>query len=542
MCEILLIIPARGNSKGIPRKNIRDLGGNPLVYYAINTGLNSRFDIDVYVSSDDSEILQISKTLGAKTHKRSEKLSGCEVTLDPVVYDAYLDIGSRTGKKYALVITLQPTSPILKSSTLDSAIQKMLDNDIDTMISAAKDAHLSWKKVDNKFVPNYTKRLNRQELDCVYRETGGFVITKSIFLTEQSRLGKNIDLFLLGDGEEIDIDDYVDWGICEYYLKKKKVVFVVKGNNRFGLGHIYNSLIIANDITNHHLVFLVEKDSRLGYEVIQSKNYEVYMQEDDNIVNDVLRLQPDVVINDRLNTSSDYMMALKDSGVRTVNFEDLGDGIEYADMVINAIYTSETFRENHYYGFSYYLLRDEFQLGRVVEKVSRKVSKVLIAFGGTDPNNLTLKVLNSIYSYCASNEIKIKVVLGLGYDNTEALSDFGLIDIYNNVSNISDFMSEADIIFSAMGRTVYEITSLGIPAILMAQNKRELSHTFGYSQNGFLNLGEGKSLECNVIREEFIKLSESYAIRSRMNKMMAQRDVRSGRSRVKKMIKAVIED
>ena len=99
MCEILLIIPARGNSKGIPRKNIRDLGGNPLVYYAIHTGLNSRFDIDVYVSSDDSEILHISKTLGAKTHKRSEKLSGCEVTLDPVVYDAYLDIGSRTEKK-----------------------------------------------------------------------------------------------------------------------------------------------------------------------------------------------------------------------------------------------------------------------------------------------------------------------------------------------------------------------------------------------------------------------------------------------------------
>jgi CMP-N-acetylneuraminic acid synthetase len=541
--KILLIIPARGDSKGIPRKNIRNLSGHPLIFYSIETALHSKYNLDVYVSSDDDEILHISKSIGAKIHKRSPKLSSDKMTLDPVIYNAYLEISSNNQCKYDYVITLQATSPILKSKTLDQAIEKMISSDFDTMISAAEDTHLSWEKKNDCFIPKYEKRLNRQELKSSYKETGGFVISKSEFVTNNSRFGKKIDLFVLQDGENIDIDDYDDWSICEYYLKRKKILFVVTGNNEFGLGHVYNSLIIANDITSHDLNFLVDKDSELGCNKIKSKNYDVRIQKSDNLIDDVLEFNPDIVINDRLNNSTKYMRELNKNGIKMINFEDDGEGSILADMTINAIYSSKYFQQNHYYGYQYYLLRDEFFVRKPLKSnnINTKVKKVLVTFGGTDPCNLTYKVLDSIYEYCIQKGIVIDVVTGMGYNEIDSLISFDGINIYKDVKNISDFMISSDIIFSAIGRTIYEIASLGIPAILLAQNSRELNHTFGYGENGFINLGNGDDVALSEIKGEFVDLVVNYEARKQMNKLMLQHDLRGGRKRVIGLIKDVIE-
>jgi len=538
--KILLIIPARGGSKGIPRKNIRNLAGRPLIYYSIQTALHSKYNFDVYVSSDDDEILSISNSLGVKTHKREIGLACDLSTLDPVIYDSYLDISRKNRVKYDYVVTLQPTSPILKSSTLDDAIDKAISSGVDTMLSVKEESHLSWKKTNDGFVPNYKERLNRQELEVRYIETGGFVISKSDCFVSGSRFGKSLDVFSLSNGEEIDIDGYDDWSVCEYYLKRKKVLFVVIGNRVFGLGHVYNSLIVANDLTGHDVLFLVDKDSELAYKKIKSRNYPVFIQRNENIIDDILNIAPDVVINDKLDTSSYYVKELKKHGMYIVNFEDLGDGGKHADLVINAIYSSKDYQYNYYYGHNYYLLRDEFYFRKPVEKISPHVSRVLVTFGGTDSNNLTYKVISSIYEYCCINKIIIDVVSGIGYSDYAVLSEFGNINIYKNIDNISEFMVKADIIFSAMGRTVYEISSLGIPALLMSQNKRELSHTFGYGQNGFINLGEGCLVSNDDILRNFRTLSESFETRCHMNGLMKQYNLRKGRSMVIALINSVL--
>jgi CMP-N-acetylneuraminic acid synthetase/spore coat polysaccharide biosynthesis predicted glycosyltransferase SpsG len=541
--KFLLIIPARGKSKGIPRKNIRNLGGHPLIYYSIQTALNSKYNLDVYVTSDDDEILHISNNLGAKVHKRMPEYSADDTTLDPVIHNAYKEIQIKDNCKYDYVITLQPTSPILKSSSLDQAIEKIIANNIDTIISAKEDSHLAWSKQGEYFIPEYTKRLNRQYLNPTYRETGGFVITKSEYVKKESRFGKKVDLFILSDGEEIDIDDYHDWSICEYYLKRKNILFVVTGNKTNGLGHVYNSLIIANDLTEHNIEFLLDKNSDLGYSVIKDKNYKVSKQNNrENLIDAVLRISPDILINEKLDNDVYYIKEIRKHGIRVINFEDRGESGKHANMVINAIYSSKEFRLHYYYGFQYYLLRDEFNIKNHVKIINNVVSNVLIVFGGTDPNNLTLKTLDSIYNYCRNNNIVLNIISGLGYEIKESILSYNNINIYNDVKNISDYMIEADIIFSAMGRTVYEIASLGIPTILMAQNKRELSHTFGYGQNGFINLGEGKLLNKKKIEKEFISLVENYDIRKQMNRLMRQYDLRSGRARVLKLITEVIEE
>lgn len=538
--NILVIIPARGGSKGIPRKNLRLLGGKPLLYYSIKTALSSTFKPDVYVSSDDDEILNMTRKFNAKTFKRNNQNALDSTTLDPVIYECYKAVEKIENKSYNFVITFQPTSPLLKSSSLDNAIQKMLENDkIDTIISAKDSTHLSWREENETFVPNYAERLNRQYLTKVYSETGGFLITKAKCITTNNRIGKEVSLYLLSNGEEIDIDTYEDWSLCEYYLSKKNILFVVTGNQQRGLGHVYNTLILANDILNHSIEFLVDKESDLAFRKISAFNYPCYIQQEDDLVDDIKKRNPDLIINDRLDTTTDYMQAIKSMNIKAINFEDLGPGAKLADSVVNAIYPEKEKSENHFFGQDYFILRDEFFHFPKAKEINN-VKEVLITFGGVDPNNYTKKVISSIYNYCIEKNIIINVIAGFGYQSFESLSTFTEINVLKNISNISDYMYSSDLIFTSAGRTIYEIASVGTPAIVLSQNERETTHFFAYEKFGFKNLGLGYNIKEKDILDNFVKLVENKTKRQEMSTLMLKNKLKSGRKTVHKIIQDIL--
>lgn len=538
--NILVVIPARGGSKGIPRKNLRLLGDKPLLYYSINNALKSKFNLDIFVSSEDDEILNTSKKFGSKTHKRNPKIADDKTTLDPVIHDCYIYASKSEEKDYDLIVTMQPTSPLLSSESLDLAIEKMINNtEIDSVIAAKDATHLSWRKENDKFVPNYTERVNRQYLTPEYTETGAFLITRNTIITEDNRIGNSVDLALLSGGEEIDIDTYEDWNLCEYYLRRKHLLFVVTGNSTVGLGHVYNTLLIANDILNHQITFLVDKNSELAFNTIKSKNYPVSIQESDDILDDIKKISPDIIINDRLDSDEAYIKSLKGFGCQVINFEDLGEGSYWADLVVNAIYPENKKNEDHFFGQDYFILRDEFILSKEKE-VTKEVKEVLITFGGVDPNNYTEKVIRTIYEYCKENAIKITVVAGFGYNKFESIEGYSNVNIMKNVSNISDYMLKADLIFTSAGRTVYEIASMGTPTIVMEQNEREATHFFASKKYGFSNLGLGYTVSDDDLLKEFIKLNNSFESRQEMSELMKSQDLKSGRSRVQKLIQDII--
>ena len=154
----------------------------------------------------------------------------------------------------------------------------------------------------------------------------------------------------------------------------------------------------------------------------------------------------------------------------------------------------------------------------------------MVTFGGTDPNNFTEKVIDSILS--TNYEGRINVILGLGYDGLERLIEKyesnQSIQIYQNVSNISEFMFQADLIFTSAGRTMYEVCSLGIPTVCLCQNDREMSHVFANATNGFVNMGLGVEVEKQDIIDEFIKLVNDYELRLEMNQKMQNIDLKDG--------------
>ncbi|RUA24590.1 MAG: acylneuraminate cytidylyltransferase [Bacteroidetes bacterium] len=539
--EILIIIPARGGSRGIPRKNLRSLNDKPLIYYSINTAIKSKFNPDVYVSSDDDEILMFAKRFGAKTYKREKNLADDKTTLEPVIYDAFINISKENKKDYNLIITIQPTSPLLLSSTLDKAIEKIIaDKKIDVIISTKEKRHLSWKKEEGRFVPNYKKRLNRQQLEPIFEETGSFVICRADNLKKyEKRIVGNIDLYPLSKKEAIDIDDYEDWALCDFYLKRKKILFVLTGNSKNGLGHVYRSIVLAYGILNHDLIFLLDKNSTLGYEKLKKYHFNTHIQQKENILDDIINIAPDVVINDMLDTSKEYVAELKKHVNKVINFEDLGEGAHEADVVINALYPEKEELPNHYFGYKYFCARDEFINSKTKE--IQKVKNILISFGGTDPNDLTFKILDSIYDYCSKSGISIDVVLGLGYRNDNKLDQFKNVTVVKNINNISDYFYNADIIFTSAGRTVYEIACIGTPTIVIPQNKREMTHLFANKDTGFINLGLGKNIDNDTILSTLKYLIGDDILRQEMNKKMLSYNLKEGKKKTLSLINNLIE-
>jgi len=427
---------------------------------------------------------------------------------------------------------------LLNNITLD---QFFFDDSIDTIISAKNDTHLTWRKDGERFVPNYEKRLNRQELPQVYRETGGFLITRPRFVTRGGRIGERVQLALLSPMESIDIDDYTDWALCEFFLRRKRILFVVAGNRAIGLGHAYNTMTIAGDIMNHELQFLVTSGSELARDRIASHNYPVVMQRDGiDLVDEIASLKPDLVVNDVLDTTAEYVRRIKAQGITVVNFEDLGDGAAEADLVINAIYPESEKLPRHYFGQDYFLLRDEFLIG-ADRGESTEVKNVLVTFGGVDPSNLTRKVLSAISRHCAAAGIAINVVAGFGYDRLADLEGFDGVTIHRDVKNISDHMAAADVVFTSAGRTVYEVASVGRPGIILAQNERELLHFFASKEHGFKNLGLGAGVPEETILETFIALAGDAALRRDMAARMRRTDFGANRRRVVDLITRLLE-
>ena len=484
----------------------------------------------------------MAQRLGAEVHRRSADISGDAVTLDPVVHDALVATERRLQVRFDLVVTLQPTSPMLRTASLDAAIGSMLaDPAIDTTISATDDTHLSWRRDGEQFVPAYAARVNRQYLPKAYRETGGFVVARRACITVDSRIGARVRLHLLGLPESIDIDHHADWGLCSYYLRRRRVAFVVTGHREVGLGHVYNALLVANDLMDHDLIFLVDSASRLAFDTIEALHYPVYMQTGEDLVADIARLEPDIVVNDCLDTGEQYMRGLRALGVRTVNVEDLGPGALLADAVVNAIYPDAEIgaHARTYFGPEYACLRDEFVLTEP-RPARASVERVLITFGGTDPSNLTVRVLDAIEAWCAGRGIAIDVVTGLGFPTSIDLTRFRHARVHRGVRNISEFMRAADVAFTSAGRTVFELAAVGTPAVVLSQNSRELTHTFASERHGFLNLGLGEDAAVATILDALRTLVEHPDRRVEMRQRMLDVDLKNGRHRVARIIDEIV--
>ncbi len=545
--KTLIVIPARGGSKRIPRKNVRIMCGKPLICYSIENAksLKQFMDVDVAVSTDDEELGSIVKKRGVEVIARPKELATDKVTLDPVIFHAVNYMEEKKSIKYDTVITMQATSPTLKASTIKSAIEFFEQSDFDTIISAMNKPHLSWGVVDGVITKNYEKRLNSQELPANYLETGGFLITRRDCVSEGGRIGEKVNIFEISEDEAVDIDTYSDWVLCENILRRKKIMFRTVGKMKLGMGHVYRCLTLALKLTGHDLLFAIDKDSDIGIDKIKESNFPLIVVNDEKEFEELLsKEKPDILVNDILDTTEEYMtMVIKYAG-RVVNFEDIGKGAKYADAVINALYEKGEKLHNEYYGSKYFCIRDEF-LEENPSEFSENVSNVMVIFGGADPSDLT----GRLYKICKKLHDKYPAInfhflVGFAYPNKDKIvtDEANNIFVHNDAKRVSSYMSKMDLAVTSQGRTVFELASMGVPSIVLAQNEREAEHVFAGIQNGFINLGIGSEQDDDTVISTIEWLLATPKVRYEMRKLQLTKDFSKGHERVLHLILNDLDD
>jgi len=222
--SFLAIIPARGNSKRLPNKNILKMNGKPLISWTIEAAKKSDYLNKIIVSSENDTILKISEELNVNIIKRPQELAyDSTTTVDTIIHTI-----KKQKESYEYIVLLQATSPLRNEKHIDEAINLLKEKNADAIISVCECEHSplwSNKIEDNLSMSNFLKKeiLNKrsQDLNKYYRLNGAIYICKiEKFLKNKSFfLNQNIFAYKMGKKYSIDIDEEIDFFIAEQLMK-----------------------------------------------------------------------------------------------------------------------------------------------------------------------------------------------------------------------------------------------------------------------------------------------------------------------------------
>jgi CMP-N,N'-diacetyllegionaminic acid synthase len=222
--NIVVLIPARGGSKGVLRKNIREFNGKPLITHSIEYAKSCDLVNSVYVSTDDEKISEISSDSGAKIIDRPSKISGDTATTESAIIHAI----SMMDSKPDIIVLLQATSPFRPKNSLKEALEKFIKNDFDSLLSISPTHRFFWSVDGNDNISpkyDYLNRPRRQDLkrtDTQFVENGSlYIFTYAHFLSIKNRLGGKIGYIEFAEKYSHEIDTKLDFKILEALAKNE---------------------------------------------------------------------------------------------------------------------------------------------------------------------------------------------------------------------------------------------------------------------------------------------------------------------------------
>lgn len=223
--SFLCIIPARGGSKGIPKKNIIVVNDKPLIQYTIDAALASKYIDDIIISTDDVEIAEVCEQLGVSVpYFRPDYLATDQAkTIDSVIH--VIKEQSKLGKTYDYVITLQPTQPLRKKWHIDEAIEKIVTRNKCSLVSVTKvqEHPILMKTLDEDDMLtnllNINSNVRRQDFPDVYKVNGAIYVNRVDTLDLNTNLNDNSLSYIMDNKYDIDIDDTNDLSMLRRILK-----------------------------------------------------------------------------------------------------------------------------------------------------------------------------------------------------------------------------------------------------------------------------------------------------------------------------------
>jgi len=229
--NIIGVIPARGGSVSVPLKNIHELCGKPLIYYVIKAALASKYLRRVIVSTDHEEIARIAREYGAEVpFKRPADISGDLIQTELVIQHTVKFIEKEEGRKIDIVVTLQATTPLLNNKDINAAIEKLVKEGLDSVITVKEVEEYPWwmmRMNDEGLIEPFLGRdllgeiTVRQTLETLYIPNGGVYATKRDVVMKENRvIGKKCGAIVMPLERSIDIDTILDFKFAETIMRE----------------------------------------------------------------------------------------------------------------------------------------------------------------------------------------------------------------------------------------------------------------------------------------------------------------------------------
>jgi len=227
---VLAIIPARGGSKGLPGKNIKDLCGKPLIAYTIEAALKSKKITQVVLSTDDEAITETCKKYGIEIPflRPKELASDNSLIVDTYIYTVDR-INKEQNKNYTSVVALLPTCPLRTTEDIDRAIEIYEKKEADSVISFYEAPHpVQWYKTVDKngvlrsILPEGDRLANRQEEEKSYLPNGAIYVFSMDLLRDKKYYSDKTYPYIMPASRSIDIDNLFDFEMAEFLLSKDK--------------------------------------------------------------------------------------------------------------------------------------------------------------------------------------------------------------------------------------------------------------------------------------------------------------------------------
>jgi len=276
--KIVALIPARGGSKSIPYKNIKKIGGRPLVYWALSAAKKSKYIDSVYLSSENEKIKKVVRSLKLNIQiiDRPMRFASDAASTESVMFDFAKKVN------FDILITLQATSPLTTEHDIDKAVEQFIKNKNDSMVTGVTSKRFYWSKNGNPINYNYLRRPRRQTFNGIIMENGAFYITKRGILEKyRNRLGGRIGVFEMPQETACEIDEPEDWKIVEALLnnrKRRNIKDKLKGVKIIlsDFDGVWTDNKVYADSQGNEMLFFSKEDS-LGLDIFRKKNMHTFI-------------------------------------------------------------------------------------------------------------------------------------------------------------------------------------------------------------------------------------------------------------------------
>lgn len=223
--NVVAVIPARGGSKGIPRKNVRPLAGKPLIVHSIEQARQSNQVTETVVSTDDEEIAAVSRAAGAMVVQRPADISGDQASSESALIHVVQSLTSLGRSLPDLIVFLQCTSPIRWLGDIDGAISTLVEQGADSLLSVSPSHRFLWTEAGGQAQAinyDFRNRPRRQDMPPQFVENGSiYVFRTQALLDSGNRLSGKVALYHMNEESSVDIDSMFDMKLAEMVLSER---------------------------------------------------------------------------------------------------------------------------------------------------------------------------------------------------------------------------------------------------------------------------------------------------------------------------------